>query len=225
MPSASSSSPAIHWLGSQALTLEMRPPATLDCQRRIWWLARQLQGSDGIREIVPGMNNLTLELSADPAQAAALPARLRKLWQQAEQADIAQRRVEIPVCYGGEYGPDLDDVARHCGLSPRQVVERHGAGDYTVYFLGFQPGFAYLGGLDPQLATPRRATPRIAVPAGAVAIGGSQTGIYPSSSPGGWQIIGRSPARLFDPQREPACLLQPGDIVRFVASQESPCWK
>ncbi|OHX11296.1 allophanate hydrolase [Chromobacterium sphagni] len=225
MPTALPSSPSIHWLGSQALTLEMPPPATLDCQRRIWWLSQQLQGGDGIREIVPGMNNLTVELHADSPLAAALPARLRKLWQQAGQADIPQRRVEIPVCYGGRHGPDLDEVARHCGLSSRQVVDMHCASDYTVFFLGFQPGFAYLGGLASRLATPRRAAPRTKVPAGSVAIGGSQTGIYPAASPGGWQIIGHSDVVLFDPNRQPPCSLQPGDIVRFVAIEEPACWK
>ncbi|WP_434634149.1 5-oxoprolinase subunit PxpB [Chromobacterium sp. CV08] len=220
MLSATSSSPTIHWLGNQALTLETPPPATLERQRRIWWLAQRLQGSPGIREIIPGMNNLTLEL-ADGADANALPARLRKLWQQAESAEAGERVVEIPVRYGGRHGPDLDAVARHCGLDAGEVVARHAAADYTVFFLGFQPGFAYLGGLDPALAVPRRATPRQQVPAGSVAIGGCQTGIYPAASPGGWQIIGHSEVTLFDPARQPPCLLQPGDTVRFVDAGEA----
>jgi KipI family sensor histidine kinase inhibitor len=124
--------------------------------------------------------------------------------------------VEIPVCYGLEYGPDLDAVAAHCGLSPDEVIARHTAAEYRVYMLGFSPGFPYLGGLDPNIAAPRRETPRIKVPAGSVGIAGMQTGIYPLESTGGWQIIGRTPMRLFDPGLEEPCLLRPGDRLRFV---------
>ncbi|WP_440026281.1 5-oxoprolinase subunit PxpB [Chromobacterium amazonense] len=218
MSDATPSLPVIHWLGNQALTLELPPPATLDSQRRIWRLAEQLRDWDEIREAVPGMNNLTVELRPG-AKTASWPARLRKLWQQADPAAQAGRVVEIPVHYGGAAGPDLQEVARHCGLSSRQVVARHSAVEYTVFFLGFQPGFAYLGGLDPALATPRRATPRQQVPAGSVAIGGSQTGIYPADAPGGWQIIGHSDMVLFDPARQPPSALQPGDIVRFIPAE------
>jgi len=123
--------------------------------------------------------------------------------------------VEIPVCYGSEYGPDLDAVAGHAGLSRDEVVARHAAAEYTVAMLGFAPGFPYLLGLDPALRAPRRATPRTRVPAGSVAIGGAQTGIYPRELPGGWHLIGRTPRVLFDPAREPPCLLAPGDRVRF----------
>lgn len=220
MQSDSSSPPAIHWLGAQALVLELPPPATLDRQRRIWRLAEQLRADSDFREVIPGMNNLTLELRPG-ANASALPARLRRLWQRADGAKEAARVVEIPVRYGGRHGPDLEIVARHCGLEPDEVVARHSAVRYTVFFLGFQPGFAYLGGLDPALAAPRRATPRQKVPAGSVAIGGSQTGIYPTASPGGWQIIGRSDAVLFDPARQPPCPLRPGDAVRFIPLEDA----
>ena len=137
--------------------------------------------------------------------------------------NVAGRVVEIPVRYGGDDGPDLADVAAHTGLTPEEVVRRHSAGTYTVYFLGFQPGFAYLGGLDPALATPRRTEPRLAVPAGAVGIGGEQTGVYPAAAPGGWQLIGRTELPLFLPERDPPSLLAPGDTVRFVvASVDGP---
>jgi KipI family sensor histidine kinase inhibitor len=125
------------------------------------------------------------------------------------------RCVEIPVCHGGEFGPDLEAVARHAGLSPDEVVARHTAGDYTVAMLGFAPGFPYLLGLDPSLHVPRRDTPRTRVPAGSVAIGGAQTGVYPRELPGGWSLIGRTPLALFDPQYMPPTLLLPGDRVRF----------
>lgn len=125
------------------------------------------------------------------------------------------RHIEIPVCYGGELGPDLADVAAHNKCSLDDVIRIHSSGEYLVYFLGFSPGFPYMGGLSAKIATPRLATPRTRVPAGSVAIGGSQTGIYPVSSPGGWRIIGRTPLRLFRPNEEPPVLLQMGDLVRF----------
>ena len=126
------------------------------------------------------------------------------------------RTVEILVRYGGEFGPDLEDVARHTGLAPDEVVRRHAAGRYLVYFLGFSPGFAYLGGMPPELATPRLAAPRPRVPAGSIAIGGSQTGIYPVESPGGWRVIGRTGLRLFDHEAVPPALVRAGDSVRFL---------
>lgn len=129
----------------------------------------------------------------------------------------AGRRVEIPVVYGGEHGPDLAAVAAHAGLDAEAVVARHAGADYRVAMLGFAPGFPYLLGLDPALQTPRRAQPRTRVPRGSVAIGGAQTGIYPSELPGGWQLIGRTPLVLFDAARETPSLLLPGDRVRFRA--------
>ena len=127
------------------------------------------------------------------------------------------RVVEIPVCYGGaDLGPDLEDVALQHGIGIDDVIRVHSNGDYLVYMVGFMPGFAYLGGLAPELATPRRSSPRTAVPAGAVGIGGQQTGVYPLVSPGGWNLIGRTPLRIFDASRENASLLEAGDRVRFV---------
>jgi inhibitor of KinA len=124
--------------------------------------------------------------------------------------------VDIHVRYGGEEGPDLDYVARHTGITTAEVIALHTAAEYTVYMIGFTPGFPYLGGLPAQLATPRRASPRQAVPAGSVGIAGSQTGIYPLRTPGGWQIIGRTDERLFRPELDPPTLLRIGDRVRFV---------
>jgi len=147
-------------------------------------------------------------------EAQALEQAALALWAEPARRQQPGRRVEIPVRYDG---PDLADVAAHCRLSPDEVVRRHSAAEYVVYFIGFQPGFAYLGGLDQALHTPRRAEPRVAVPAGSVGIGGAQTGIYPLATPGGWQLIGRTALPLFDPQAEPPTLLAPGDRVRFVA--------
>lgn len=129
----------------------------------------------------------------------------------------APRMVEIPVRYGGEDGPDLEAVAAAHGLSAEDVVRLHSGATYRVYMLGFAPGFAYMGGLPDAIATPRRPEPRTTVPAGSVGIGGSQTGIYPIASPGGWQLIGRTTLRLFDAGRTPPALLAIGDVVRFRA--------
>jgi inhibitor of KinA len=129
----------------------------------------------------------------------------------------AVRTVEIPVCYGDELGPDLDDVARLHALAPEEVIRLHTGAEYLVYMIGFMPGFAYLGGLPEQLATPRRKTPRTAVPAGTVGIGGRQTGVYPLVSPGGWNLIGRTPMKIFDIARDEATLVSTGDRVRFRA--------
>jgi inhibitor of KinA len=123
--------------------------------------------------------------------------------------------VEIPVCYGEELGPDLADVSRVTGLPESEVIGRHANADYRVACVGFIAGFTFLSGLPPQLATPRRATPRTEVPAGSVGIGGAQTGIYPKKSPGGWNIIGRTPLRLFDVTKDPPAKLRAGDRVRF----------
>ena len=129
----------------------------------------------------------------------------------------AARTVEVPVCYEGENGPDLADVARGAGLSPGEVVAMHAGAAYRVAFVGFSPGFAYLLGLPSRLATPRLPAPRLRVPAGSVGIAGGQTGLYPRATPGGWRLVGRTPLRLFAPDRERPALLLPGDAVRFVA--------
>jgi KipI family sensor histidine kinase inhibitor len=127
----------------------------------------------------------------------------------------AAAHIEVPVCYEGEFAPDLQNVARYLSLSEEQVIAAHAAGDYFVYFLGFTPGFAYLGGLASELHVPRLATPRKHVMAGSVGLAGEQTGIYPSASPGGWQLIARTPLRMFDASIDPPSRLQPGDRVRF----------
>jgi inhibitor of KinA len=123
--------------------------------------------------------------------------------------------IEIPVCYEAEFAPDLANVAQHLRLPPEQVVALHAAAEYRVYFLGFSPGFAYLGGLSQALQVPRLETPRTHVRAGSVGLAGEQTGIYPNDSPGGWQLIGCTPQRMFDPSQNPAARLRPGDRVRF----------
>lgn len=125
------------------------------------------------------------------------------------------RTVEIPVCYGGEFGPDLAYVAEHNNITMEEVIEIHSQGQYLVYMIGFAPGFPYLGGMSEKIATPRRPSPRLEIPAGSVGIAGMQTGVYPITTPGGWQLIGRTPLSLFRPQDECPSLLQAGDLIRF----------
>ena len=161
-------------LGETAVVLELEPPVTLATQKRIWRLTQRLADVPDVVEAIPGMNNITVVLR-DP-QTLALDAieRLQRWWEESEALEPESRTIDIPVIYGGEAGPDLPDVARHTGLTQKQVVELHSSIDYVVWFLGFQPGFPYLGGLPENLATPRRAEPRVRVPVGSVAIGGAE---------------------------------------------------
>ena len=216
---ASMTQPRIFPFGDGALVCEAPPPATLACQERVWATAEAARDWPHVVEVVPGMNNLTIVFDPLAGDPAWLAAELAAAWERATVGRPSAREIEIPVSYGGEFGPDLADVAAHTGLDAEEVVRRHAQGEYVVFFLGFQPGFAYLGGLDASLHTPRRAAPRIEVPAGAVGIGGAQTGIYPAAAPGGWQLIGRTELALFDPARTPPTLLQPGDRVRFTIAR------
>jgi inhibitor of KinA len=138
-----------------------------------------------------------------------------KLENEQTEKELAHRTVSIPVCYGGEYGPDLEYVARHHNLTPEEVISIHSEGEYLAYMIGFAPGFPFLGGLSEKIATPRRPSPRTSIPAGSVGIAGMQTGVYPISTPGGWQLIGQTPVKLFLPKQNPPSLLQAGDIVKF----------
>jgi inhibitor of KinA len=144
-----------------------------------------------------------------------------------EEEIPSPRQVEIPVCYGGEYGPDLTEVALRNGMSERDVIRFHTQHEYHVYMIGFAPGFPYLGGMPEAIAAPRRASPRLLIPAGSVGIGGKQTGVYPIASPGGWQLIGRTPVRLFRPEQHPPSLLQAGDTVIFreISRAEFAGWR
>lgn len=171
----------------------------------------------GVIEVVPTYRSLAIHvdplvLSQQELRACVLDASSRPDTRFA----APPRTIEVPVVYGGEHGPDLADVAAHAGLPEEEVVAIHAGGQYRVYMMGFTPGFPYLGGMSPRIAAPRLATPRQRVPGGSVGIAAGQTGIYPTASPGGWRLIGRTPARLFDPQRTPPALLDAGDFVRFV---------
>ncbi len=196
---------------------------SLESQKRIWSLTTRLREYPNVAEVIPGMNNITLLLSVPQADPVEALEKLQQWWEESESAQPEVRHIDIPVIYGGAEGPDLEDVARLHNLTARQAVEMHSSAEYVVYFLGFQPGFGYLGGLPEALHTPRRAVPRVKVPQGSVGIGGSHTGVYPLASPGGWQIIGNTPLALFDPQASSSTLLRPGDSVRFVPLKEGVC--
>ncbi|TBL84178.1 5-oxoprolinase subunit PxpB [Hafnia alvei] len=210
-------------LGERAAVLELEPPLSLESQKRIWSLITRLREYPNVAEVIPGMNNITLLLSVPQADPVEALEKLQQWWEESESAQPEVRHIDIPVIYGGAEGPDLEEVARLHNLTTRQTVEMHRSAEYVVYFLGFQPGFGYLGGLPEALHTPRRAVPRVKVPQGSVGIGGSHTGVYPLASPGGWQIIGNTPLALFDPQALSSTLLRPGDSVRFVPQKEGVC--
>lgn len=189
------------------------------------WRALAAEPLPGVSEVAPAYTTVTLFYEARRVVEAGAPeddivnwlsARVReRLKDPPKSAKTKPRQVEIPVCYGGEFGPDLGRVAAQAKLFPEEVAKRHSRAKYLVHLIGFAPGFPYLGGLPKELATPRQAKPRMVVPAGSVAIGGEQTGIYPQSTPGGWNLIGRTPLRLFQPEQNPPVLLQPGDEVTF----------
>ncbi|HEX7130602.1 MAG TPA: 5-oxoprolinase subunit PxpB [Rhodanobacteraceae bacterium] len=209
-------------LSEDALLLRFGQAVDARLNARVHAAAARLRASalPGIVEVAPAYASLLLRFDprmwADEQDPhASLLARARAALRGLSRVETVGREVEVPVCYGGAHGPDLEEVARHAGLSASQVIEHHAAREYTVAMLGFAPGFAYLLGMDRALHTPRRVVPRTRVPAGSVAIGGAQTGIYPRELPGGWMLIGRTPLTLFDPVRDPPCLLAPGDRVRF----------
>ncbi|HEV3013450.1 MAG TPA: 5-oxoprolinase subunit PxpB [Actinomycetota bacterium] len=197
--------------GERGLLVEVEE---LETVHRLHAALRQLD-PPGVVELVPGYR--TVLIVADPERAGVLDelaARLPGL-ELPPAGAVAGETVEIPVSYDGE---DLPEVASLTGLDAEEVVRRHTAPEYTVAFLGFSPGFPYLVGLDPALEVPRRDTPRTSIPAGSVGLAGNQTGIYPTASPGGWQLIGRTEVTLFDPARDPPALLAPGTRLRFTVA-------
>ena len=212
-------------VGETMLLLRFGERIDADLNARVHAAAETLRRVEmpGLLDVIPAYATLALHYDAafwagrngEPAWRH-LAGTLSAVFATPPRGDASEGRVvEIPVCYGGAHGADLDAVAAHAGLGVDEVITRHTGADYRVAMLGFAPGFPYLLGLDPALHMPRRAQPRTRVPRGSVAIGGAQTGVYPSELPGGWQLIGRTPLTLFDAAREPPCLLVPGDRVRF----------
>ena len=176
----------------------------------------RVQGVRGVRDVVPTFRSVAVYFDPLVTDVDALAAMLRQATPMPMRDHASATAViDVPVCYDSNYGPDLEDVARRAGLDPDSVVSIHAGCEYRAFMLGFVPGFAYLGVMDARIAVPRRDTPRLEVPAGSVAIAGQQTGVYPSKTPGGWNIIGRTPLRTWRPNAERPALLRAGDIVRF----------
>jgi inhibitor of KinA len=204
--------------GDAALMVQL--PDRIDPAVNAWCvaLARELQGALGasLRDVAIGYCTVTAYFNPQTIDGAWLEREVEAIADVLEVPDVTDGGiVDVPVCYGGEYGPDLEDVARFSQRSAEEVVRLHVDREYRVYLVGFVPGFAYMAEVDAAIAAPRRATPRLSVPAGAVAIAGGQTGIYPMVTPGGWNIIGRTPLAPYDPRRSEPFLFSPGDRVRF----------
>ena len=202
----------------QALLAYLGEGVGEDSHARVVRLLRALEHARPawLRNLNPGYDSLLLTFDALAVSHAEVESELARVEREASAApDPEPREAEISVCYGGEYGPDLDAVAAAHGMTPERVIEIHASGNYLAYFLGFVPGFAYLGEVAEAIATPRHATPRRSVPAGSVGIAARQTGVYPFATPGGWQLIGRTPLAMFRADRAPMSLIALGDRVRF----------
>ena len=204
---------------SESETAPRQNQITIEKHEQVRKLLRlmELQAIAGVRNLHPAYCSLLVKFDPAMLRHADLERTLREYIERMKEIDLpAPRLVEIPVCYGGDYGPDLKDVANLHGMSVEAAIKLHSSREYLVYFLGFAPGFAYLGELPEALMTPRLPSPRKSVPAGSVGIAGSQTGVYPISTPGGWRLLGRTPAKMFRPDRAEMSLLSIGDRVRFV---------
>ena len=212
--------PEIAPLGDSALLVRLGDEINLTINRRVQGLASLIDAAplDGVIETVPTYTAVLIHYDPLRLSFARIQEWVRlKLEQMQSAAGRVPRHIEVPVRYGGEYGVDLAFVAEYHQLRAEHVIEIHTAGTYTVYMMGFTPGFPYMGKLSDQIVTPRLGTPRTRVPAGTVAIAGSQTGIYPIDSPGGWRLIGHTSLQLFNPEAEHPFLFLPGDEVRFTA--------
>ncbi|MBN1976008.1 MAG: 5-oxoprolinase subunit PxpB [Anaerolineae bacterium] len=210
--------------GDAALVVEFGDAIDPEINRRVHALARALAENPlpGLGESVPSYRSLLVHYDPLRLSHAEVESFVSEALRRCEDAPLPEPRlVEIPTVYGGERGPDIGFVAGHNSLTVADVIRLHSEAIYTVYMLGFTPGFPYLGGLPDALFTPRLETPRQRVPAGSVGIAGAQTGVYPLATPGGWRLIGWTPLALFDPARTPPALLRPGDRVRFVPTEEA----
>ena len=205
--------------GDMAIVVELGDAISPQINRKVRSLTDALEqgGIPGVFDFLPTYRSVLVYY--DPLQISSSDVQegIEHLLEITEEEDTGERHiVHLPTLYGGKMGADIEFVAQHTGINEQELIRIHSGTDYLVYMMGFSPGFAYLGGLDERLATPRLQSPRTEIPAGAVGIAETQTGVYPMASPGGWQLIGRTPLKLFDPTRERPVLLSAGDYVRFV---------
>lgn len=204
--------------GDRSLTVEFGNAISPDINRRIraFNIALQQSGIEGIIETVPTYRSIAVHYRPEVIRHRELTRRLSDLIDRLDSIELPPTYVlEVPVLYGGEMGPDIDFVAEHSGKSTEEVINIHSSQEYLIYMLGFTPGFTYLGGLDKAIATPRLTTPRVKIPGGSVGIAGEQTGVYPIDSPGGWQLIGRTPVKMYDPERAQPILPEAGAYIKF----------
>ncbi|MCI8454611.1 MAG: 5-oxoprolinase subunit PxpB [Lachnospiraceae bacterium] len=210
--------------GDCAVCVEFGNEISPEINRKIraFKLALESERIEGIVETVPTYRSLLVVYKPEQIRFGELTEKFEAVRGKTETIQIPPPMVvEIPVLYGGEVGPDLEAVARHNGLRTEEVVQIHASGEYLIYMLGFIAGFPYLGGMDPRIATPRLESPRVKIEGGSVGIAGEQTGVYPVASPGGWQLIGRTPVKLYDPDREKPVLLEAGQYIKFCPINET----
>lgn len=210
--------PKFRVMGDSGLLVEYGAKIELEINQKVQALRYALQEEHvpGVTEIIPAYCSVLIAYDPLAIEIDKLKRLVTELDDCLAQINIPSPEiVTVPVCYGDEFGPDLERVATHAGLSKENVIQLHSEPSYPVYMLGFTPGFPFLGGLSEKLFTPRLDSPRTSVPAGSVGIANNQTGIYPIESPGGWQLIGRTPLRLFDPDRQVPFLLKAGDLLKF----------
>ncbi len=210
--------------GDSSLLVEFGKEISPEINRKIAATVQLMkeQHIEGVVDMIPAFCSLLVNYDPRVVRYDKMKKRLESLVRMDIKVGAEKRRIfEIPVVYGGEYGPDLAAIAQHAGLSEAEVINIHSSQDYLIYMLGFLPGFCYLGGLDERIHTPRLANPRLKIRAGSVGIGGSQTGIYPLDSPGGWQLMGMTPVKTYDPDREVPILVEAGNYIRFVPVDEA----
>ena len=210
--------------GDSSLLIEFGNEINEEINRKITTIVQLMrdQQIEGVVDVIPAFCSLLINYDPRIVSFEKMHRRMHALVKMDLKGGAGRKRIfEIPVCYGGEYGPDIGTIAAHGGLTEKEVIEIHSSRDYLIYMLGFLPGFCYLGGLDERIHTPRLANPRVKINAGSVGIGGSQTGIYPLDSPGGWQLMGMTPVKTYDPSREVPILLEAGDYIRFVPVDEA----
>ena len=211
--------PRILPVGDAALTVEFGNSIHPDLNKKVYALERtlELHALPGLVEMIPTYRSLLIHFDPLIDTFETMKGNIQGFLYNLQPIQPQKyRTIPIPTVYGGEFGPDLAFVAEHNHLTIKEVIQIHISREYRIYMMGFTPGFPYLGGMDPRIATPRLETPRKETPAGSVGIAGNQTGIYPITSPGGWRIIGRTYQKLFNPDEENPFFLSPGDIIRFV---------